>query len=191
MHTALLAYAQGLFPMDDENAQDAPLPFYRADPRTVLELDPAALERLRRRLRRSLARDPGWVPHTDRAFTEVVRACAGPRGSDGVWLTPRMERLYHRMHEVGAAHSFELWHGSYLVAGIIGVVLGRAAMLESMFHRVSDSGNVNLVRTLERLAGDGVTLCDIQLPTQHTTRLGAVEIPAAEYEARLEAALRS
>ena len=189
-HTALLAYAQGLFPMDDGDDPGAPLPFYRADPRTVFELDPDAIDRMRRRLRRSVARDPGWTPALDRAFGDVVRACGGARGGDGIWLTPRMEQLYHRMHDVGAAHSFELWEGGRLVAGVLGVVLGRAAMLESMFHRVSDAGNVNLVRTLERLASGGVVLCDIQLPTPHTTRLGAVEIPAGEYEARLRAALR-
>ena len=102
-----------------------------------------------------------------------------------------MQLLYHRLHAAGAAHSFELWDGTRLVAGVLGVVLGRAAMLESMFHSVPHAGNVNLVRTLERLAGAGVVLCDIQLATPHTLRLGAVEIPAADYERRLDAALRA
>jgi leucyl/phenylalanyl-tRNA--protein transferase len=190
-HTALMAYAQGLFPMDDPEAQHDPLPFYRADPRTVFELDPPALARLRRRLRRSLARGGAWTPAADRAFTAVVRSCAAPRADGGgVWLTPRMELLYERMHAVGAAHSFELWDGPRLIAGVLGVVLGRAAMLESMFHAVPDAGNVNLVLTLERLAAAGVVLCDIQLPTPHTQRLGAVEIAADEYDGRLAAALQ-
>jgi leucyl/phenylalanyl-tRNA--protein transferase len=188
--SALLAYAQGLFPMDDPEAADGPLPFYRADPRTVFELDAASLEHVRRRVRRSLARDPGWRHEVDRAFGEVVRRCAAPRRDGGIWLTPRMERLYARLHDAGAAHSFELWDGGRLVAGVLGVVIGRAAMLESMFHAVPHAGNVNLFRTLTRLAAAGVQLCDIQLPTPHTLRLGAVEIPAAEFERRLEAALR-
>jgi leucyl/phenylalanyl-tRNA--protein transferase len=188
-HTALLAYAQGLFPMDDPAAQHEPLPFYRADPRTILDLEPEALARLRRRLRRSLARDPGWTPQVDAAFGEVVSACGGPRGADGMWLTPRMERLYHRLHDAGVAHSFELWHGDALVAGVLAVVIGRAAMLESMFHRVPHAGTVNLVRTLETLAAAGVVLCDIQMPTPHTLRLGAREISAEDYERRLAQAL--
>jgi leucyl/phenylalanyl-tRNA---protein transferase len=189
--TALLAYAQGLFPMDDPDAADEPLPFYRADPRTVFEIDPGSLERLRRRLRRSLARDPGWSAATDGAFEAVLRGCAAPRHEDtGVWLTARMQVLYRRMHAEGAAHSFELWDGDRLLAGVLGVVLGRAAMLESMFHTVAHAGNVNLLRTLERLAAAGVVLCDIQLSTPHTLRLGAVEIPADDYERRLDAALR-
>ena len=187
---ALAAYVQGLFPMDDPDAQDAPLPFYRADPRAVIDLDDAALGATRRRLRRSLARDPGWRPAVDRGFPTVVARCALPRDQGGVWLTPRLARLYGKLHAAGVAHSFELWEGDTLAAGILGVVLGRAAMLETMFHVVPHAGNVNLVRTLERLAAVGVELCDIQIASDHTRRLGAVEIPAREFEQRLRRALR-
>ncbi|HVL96286.1 MAG TPA: leucyl/phenylalanyl-tRNA--protein transferase [Solirubrobacteraceae bacterium] len=186
--TALAAYAQGLFPMDDPD-EEGPLPFYRADPRAILDVDADGLARLRRRLRRSLARDPGWTPAVDRAFGSVVAGCARPR-EGGIWLTPRLARLYRSLHAAGAAHSFELWEGDRLVAGVLGVVLGRAAMLESMFHAVPHAGNVNLMRTLERLASAGIELCDIQLASPHTLRLGAREIPIAEFEARLRGALR-
>jgi leucyl/phenylalanyl-tRNA---protein transferase len=175
--------------MDDPEAQHEPLPFYRADPRAIMELSGEALDGLRRRLRRSLARDPGWRPAVDRAFPTVVARCALPRADGGVWLTPRLARLYGKLHAAGAAHSFELWDGEQPVAGILGVVLGRAAMLETMFHTAPHAGNVNLVRTLERLAAAGVELCDIQIASDHTRRLGAQEIPAREFEARLRRAL--
>jgi leucyl/phenylalanyl-tRNA--protein transferase len=187
---ALAAYVQGLFPMDDPDAQDAPLPFYRAEPRAVFELEPDALAATRRRLRRSLARDPGWEPAVDRAFPTVVARCALPRDQGGVWLTPRLARLYGKLHAAGVAHSFELWEAGRPVAGVLGVVLGRAAMLETMFHLVPHAGNVNLVRTLERLAAAGIELCDIQIASDHTRRLGAVEIPARDFERRLRHALR-
>lgn len=182
----LAAYAQGLFPMDDPHERHRDLPFYRADPRAVFELDD--LPAVRRRVRRSLAKDPGWEPATDRAFGTVVAQCARPR-SGGVWLTPRMASLYGALHRAGHAHSFELWQGDTLAAGVLGVVLGRAAMLESMFHTVPDAGNANLVLTLERLRDAGVELLDIQLISDHTRRLGAVEIPAQEFERRLSRAL--
>jgi leucyl/phenylalanyl-tRNA---protein transferase len=97
--------------------------------------------------------------------------------------------LYRRLHEVGLAHSFEIHAGGGLAAGLIGVLLGRAAMLESMFHTVPHAGNVLLCRTLDELAAHGFVLCDIQLPTEHTTRLGARLIAREEYEERLRAAL--
>ena len=184
-----MGYAEGLFPMDDLAAQDEPLPFYTADPRCVFDITPAGLERLRRKLRRSLARDPGWTPDTDRDFDAVLAGCMRPRPGDGVWLTERMAELYRGMHAAGFAHSFELWDGDRLLMGALGVVLGRAAMLESMFHDEPHAGNVGLVRTLERLAAGGIELCDIQLPTPHTLRLGAQSIPESEYRRRLGRAL--
>ena len=177
--------------MDDPDAQDEPLPFYRADPRALLEIDAPGLDRLRRRVRRSLARDPGWEPRVDGDFAAVLAGCAAPREDDGVWITPRLAELYAALNAAGAAHSFELWGGDELIAGVLGVVIGRAAMLESMFHRVPDAGNVNVVRTLEELAARGVELCDIQLANDHTRRLGAVEVPAEEFERRLRLALRN
>ena len=73
---------------------------------------------------------------------------------------------------------------------MIGVTLGRAAFLESMFHTVPHAGNVLLVRTLEHLAAAGFAFADIQTPTDHTMRLGAVQLPRTEFERRLAEALR-
>lgn len=189
-------YAHGLFPMDDSGpSPPEELPWWVADPRAVFPLDPPSLAALRRRVRRSLrVADAAWPPwrlRIDQAFEAVVTACAQPRGpGDGVWLTPRMHELYRVLHAAGFAHTFELWVGNELAAGLIAVTIGRAAMLESMFHRVPHAGNVLLARTLAMLAERGCALCDIQTATPHTLRLGAVQIPREDYERQLAAALR-
>jgi leucyl/phenylalanyl-tRNA--protein transferase len=192
-------YAQGLFPMDDPGSQgpgggsgSRELPWWIADPRTVFELDEASRAALRRRVRRSLNARDDWELRLSTAFDAVVAHCARPRGpDDGVWLTPRMHALYRLLHAAGHAHTFEIWVQDELAAGMIAVTLGRAAMLESMWHRVPHAGNVLVSRTLDALAAGGATLCDIQTATPHTLRLGAVQIPRLEYEARLRAALQS
>jgi len=189
--TILGLYAQGLFPMDDPGPP-APreLPWWVADPRTVLELDPASRAALNRRVRRSLRARDDWELRIDGAFDEVIAACGRPRAlQDGVWLTERMHALYRTLHTAGHAHTFEVWVEGELAAGLISVTIGRAAMLESMFHRIPHAGNALLALTLEALAGGGCVLCDIQTATAHTLRLGAVQISRAEYEARLRAAL--
>lgn len=196
-HAILSLYAQGLFPMDDPAAEPGSgpgeLPWWVADPRTVFELDEASRAAVRRRVRRSLRARDDWELRISNAFDEVVEHCARPRGDgDGVWLTPRMHALYRVLHAAGHAHTFEVWiAGGELAAGLICVTLGRAAMLESMWHRVPHAGNVLVSRTLDALASAGATLCDIQTATPHTLRLGAVQIPRAEYEARLRSALQS
>jgi len=176
--------------MDDPEEAFGPLPFYAAEDRAVIELDVATRARLRRRVRRSLRAGAGWRLEVDTAFGAVVDACALPRDpGDGIWITPRLAALYGELHSAGHAHSFEIYAGDRLAAGMLAILMGRAAMLESMFHRVPHAGNVLLVRTLEALAAGGCELCDVQLSTPHTLRLGAHEIPRAEYEARLRAAL--
>jgi Leu/Phe-tRNA-protein transferase len=49
---------------------------------------------------------------------------------------------------------------------------------------------VLVARTLDHLADRGYHFADVQLPTEHTMRLGARLIARAEYERRLHAALR-
>ena len=190
VRAAIELYAQGWFPMD--HPLEPVLPWYAPEERAVFALDPASRAAVRRRVRRSLARTRELELRMDGAFAAVLEACAAPRGpEDGQWMTPRLRSLYRALHAEGWAHSWELWRGEELAAGILGVSVGRAAMLESMFHRVPDSGNALLSRTLDLLGEAGVELCDIQLPTEHTLRLGASLIPRAEYEDRLGGALRS
>ena len=191
MEEAVARYAAGFFPMDDDPAAPE-VPWYAADPRAVLELDAAARAALRRRLRRSLARaQPGWELRRDGAFEAMVAACARPRApGDGVWITPRLRRQYTRLHAADVAHTFELWVDGAPVAGIVAVLLGRAALLESMVHTVPHAGNVLLARTLDHLAEEGFTLCDIQLPTPHTVRLGAHPVSRAAFDVRLRGALQ-
>jgi leucyl/phenylalanyl-tRNA--protein transferase len=192
--TVLGLYAQGLFPMDDPSPDGGPpsrdLPWWVADPRTIFELDDASRATVRRRVRRSLNARDDWQLRISNAFDEVITRCARPRTpDDGVWLTPRMHRLYRLLHASGHAHTFEIWVDDHLAAGLISVTIGRAAMLESMWHGVPHAGNVLVSRTLDALAANGARLCDIQTATPHTLRLGAVQIPREEYEARLRGAL--
>jgi leucyl/phenylalanyl-tRNA--protein transferase len=189
--TILGLYAHGLFPMDEGGpAPPRELPWWVADPRTVFELDGASRAALQRRVRRSLRARGDWELRVDEAFEEVIAHCARPRSpEDGVWLTDRMVALYRVLHAAGHAHTFEIWVDGALAAGLISVTIGRAAMLESMFHRVPHAGNALVALTLEALAGGGCELCDIQTGTPHTLRLGAVQITREQYEARLRAAV--
>jgi leucyl/phenylalanyl-tRNA--protein transferase len=59
-----------------------------------------------------------------------------------------------------------------------------------MFTRESDASKVALVHLIERLRRGGFVLLDSQMVTDHTARLGAIEIPRAEYKRRLARALR-
>jgi len=186
---AVALYAAGWFPMDDDHA--AELPWYAAEQRAIFPLDAEFRTVLRRRLRRDVRAAHDLRLVVDGDYPSVLELCATPPDdTEGVWITQRLKRLYRTLHAARVAHSFELrTPEGELAAGILAVVLGRAALLESMRKVCPGAGNALLVATLDHLAASGCELCDIQLPTPHTLRLGAQVLPRAEYERRLAAAL--
>lgn len=58
-----------------------------------------------------------------------------------------------------------------------------------MFSRVTDASKVALVHLVARLRLSGFMVLDTQFGTDHLTRFGGVEIPAAEYKTTLERAV--
>jgi leucyl/phenylalanyl-tRNA---protein transferase len=137
--------------------------------------------RVSRRLSRTL-RSGTFTCSLDRAFTEVVAACAERRpGQSGTWITPRMQRAYRDLHRAGYAHSIEIWCGSDLVGGLYGVSLGRMFFGESMFHRRTDASKVALVRLARLLERWQFTLLDCQVMNPHLRSLGARPMPRSAF----------
>lgn len=165
------AYRRGIFPWFNEGD---PILWWCPDPRMVLPTDGVHVSRtLRRRLRR-----PGYEVTFDRAFDDVLRACAGPRRTDaGTWLVPAMRRAYERLHEAGAAHSVEIWIDGRLAGGLYGVAIGRMFFGESMFTRVTDASKMALVLLATQLARWKFPLIDCQMRTEHLASLGAIDMP--------------
>ena len=178
--TVHAAYLRGLFPM---HLPSGDLAWWSPDPRGILPL-----ERLRvsRSLRRSMRRFSFSVGV---AFERVMRECADERREAG-WITEEFVGTYTRLHELGWAHSVEVWMGDALVGGLYGVEIGGLFAGESMFHRETDASKAALVVLVERLrACGGDRLLDVQWCTDHLATLGAVEVPRADYLARLGSAL--
>lgn len=179
--TLVDAYRRGIFPWPHPGV---PLPWFSPDPRGVLRFEDLHISRsLRRTLRRS-----AWTTTVDRAFGRVVRACGEDRGDAGTWITPAMARAYHRLHELGWAHSIEVWDGGTLVGGLYGVQVGGVFTGESMFHRATDASKVALVDLVARLRAAGGRLVDVQLTTRHLEGLGATDLPRERFLDQLAAA---
>ena len=183
----LAAYQAGVFPMADGDD----VAWYAPDPRGVLPLDGFHVPRTLAKT----VRQGRFEVRTDTAFQAVVEACAAPApGREETWISAEIVRAYTALHRLGFAHSVECWRpgadGDALVGGLYGVSLGGAFFGESMFHRATDASKVALVHLVGRLRAGGYVLLDTQMTTSHLGRFGAVEIPRAEYERRLAAALR-
>ncbi len=179
--TLLAAYRCGLFPMPAH--QGGPMAWWSPDPRGTLPLDGL---RVARSLRQSMKR---YEVRVDTAFGAVVDGCRDPR-RDGAWITPDIVAAYHRLHELGWAHSVETWSADgQLVGGLYGIGIGGFFAGESMFHVARDASKVALVRLVEILVEGGAVLLDVQWTTDHLCSLGAVDLPRPEYLRRLRDAV--
>lgn len=169
------AYRNGIFPWYSEGQ---PILWWSPDPRAVLFPEHLHISRsLRRTLRRSRFRVTA-----DHAFRQVVTGCAAPRpGHDGTWITDAMTEAYGRLHDLGAAHSVEVWEEDELVGGIYGVALGRVFFGESMFSRATDASKVAIVHLMKQLQRWGFPLLDCQVHNAHLATLGAQRIPRQEF----------
>jgi leucyl/phenylalanyl-tRNA--protein transferase len=181
----LRAYAEGLFPMAERRG-DPMLYWVSPEKRGIIPLDSFHVPR---RLARTV-RVGKFAITTDRAFVEVMMACAAPApGRTESWINDEILRLYTALHAGGHAHSIECWHDGALVGGLYGVRLGAAFFGESMFSRQRDASKVALVHLVEGLKRGGFTLLDTQFITTHLVRFGAIEIPRERYLLKLQDAL--
>ena len=122
-------------------------------------------------------------------FERVMLGCASRHGDDSRWITDRFITQYRSLHELGWAHSVEMFNDDgVLVGGLYGVRIGKFFAGESMFHLERDASKVALMALVDIMRSAKMTLLDAQWQTPHLTSLGGVEIPRAEYLARLAAA---
>ena len=171
----LTAYANGIFPWYNENE---PILWWSPDPRCVFHTD--AL-RPNRSLRRTL-RGKAWSVTVNRAFRQVMHACAAPRpGQYGTWISPAMIDAYTALHELGCAHSVEAWEENRLVGGIYGVSIGRLFCGESMFSAQSGGSKLALYALAALLRDWGFPLIDAQVSNPHLLGLGAQEMSRAAF----------
>ncbi|MDA8389587.1 MAG: leucyl/phenylalanyl-tRNA--protein transferase [Gammaproteobacteria bacterium] len=178
----LRAYRLGIFPWYNE----PPILWWSPDPRMVVA--PQAV-RINRSLARSLRR-ASWTLSFDRAFAEVIRACAAPRrNAQGTWLSAEMIAAYEELHRLGFAHSVECWQDTKLIGGLYGIALGGAFFGESMFSLATDASKIAFVRLAAVLARWNFSLIDCQVSSAHMASLGAVALPRETFLARLRDAL--
>jgi leucyl/phenylalanyl-tRNA--protein transferase len=172
------AYRHGLFPMEITGLPGV-LGWWSPNPRGILPL-----ERLRvsKSLRRSILR---YDVRIDTCFDHVIRACANPSRPDG-WITAEFIAAYSRLHQLGWAHSVEVFdRAGTLAGGLYGVRIDGLFSGESMFHRQRDASKVALVALVSLMREQGMRLLDVQWCTDHLSSLGAIAVPRAEYLARV------
>ena len=168
----LEAYSHGIFPWSEH-----PVRWYSPDPRAIFLRDRIHLPR---RLGRTMRKHELRVTF-DTAFVDVMRGCSASHRDGGVWITPGFVRAYNELHQLGYAHSVEVWQGINLVGGLYGIQLGGLFAGESMFHTIPDASKVAFAHLVAQLDIVGTVLFDCQVINDHTARLGAVCVHRDDY----------
>lgn len=167
----ILAYKSGIFPWFSEYD---PILWYSLDPRFVLFPDDLIV----RKSMRTYFNNNKFRVSYDTCFNDVIHACANisRRFQSGTWITEDMILAYNKLHQIGCAHSVEVWDANKLVGGLYGISIGKIFFGESMFSSVSNASKFGFISLVRKLKEENYFLIDCQQKTDHLVSLGAVGI---------------
>jgi leucyl/phenylalanyl-tRNA--protein transferase len=174
----MLAYKSGIFPWFSE---DDPILWYAPHERCVVFPDKVKVSKSMAKLLRSGSFSITW----DTAFEEVIGSCSAlPRkDQDGTWITPEMKAAYIRLHELGIAHSVEVWHQEELAGGLYGIIVNHVFCGESMFSKMPNASKAAFISLCR---SEKFKMIDCQVPNDHLLSLGAELISREDYLAILQ-----
>ena len=172
--TLFSAYYNGIFPWYNE---DDPILWWSPSTRCVI--DPLDLH-ISKSLQK-LLRQQRFTISFDKAFEQVINACAQRDSKTDTWINSDMISAYIALNKLGVAHSVEVWQGSRLVGGAYGVAIGAVFCGESMFSKKSNASKVALVHLTQYLSGLGFQLIDCQLASSHLLTMGAKSLKRPKF----------
>ncbi|MEL6390472.1 MAG: leucyl/phenylalanyl-tRNA--protein transferase [Bacteroidota bacterium] len=162
----LLAYRWGIFPWFDED----PVQWFFMSPRPIITAETLYTSKSMRRL---IRRRP-WRVTLDHDFSTVMDHCAQitRHGQEGTWINGDMMVAYKHLHQLGHAHSIEVWDNEEMIGGFYGVLVGSIFCGESMFTLRSNASKYAFLVGASYLFDQGVLLIDCQQDTAHMKTLG-------------------
>jgi len=172
----LLAYRTGIFPWYDNST---PILWWSPDPRMVLFVKNFHIPKsLKKKIRQN-----HFKVTMDESFEAVITECAYSRTRNGeeTWITDELIDAYTRLHNLGYAHSVEVWSDNELAGGLYGVSLGRVFFGESMFTKIDDASKVGFAYLVKQLEKWNFPLIDCQVATDNLSRFNAEEISRKEF----------
>lgn len=169
------AYQHGIFPWFSEGD---PILWFAPHERCVVFPEQVKISKSMRKVLQSGMFSITW----NEAFEKVIRSCAKvdrtKQGQDDTWITDDMQQAYIHLHQLGFAHSVEVWHDDELVGGLYGLIINRVFCGESMFSLMSNASKAAFISLCQCGRFD---LIDCQMPNDHLMSLGATLIPAKDY----------
>jgi len=172
------AYAQGAFPMADDNGD---IGWYQPKERTIITLDNYNIPRSLKKFMTTCNFDYRLNNNT----TEVIKNCASRKET---WISEELINAYIGLVDLGFLHSIDVYQNDKLVGGLYGISIGGVFFGESMFSKVSQASKSAFAFLLKHLEQKDFVLVDVQFQTDHLKMFGTKEIDFEEYNDLLDIA---
>jgi leucyl/phenylalanyl-tRNA---protein transferase len=167
----ITAYSNGIFPWYNKNE---PILWWSPDPRCVMFPGNFKISKsLRLLLKKNI-----FEIRFDTNFKKIIDNCAKVHQANDsdTWITREMKKAYILLHNLGHAHSVEVYLNQKIVGGLYGIAIGKVFYGESMFHTVSNASKVAFYYLIERLKHWHFDIIDNQTTSEHLLKMGSEEI---------------
>jgi len=174
------AYRQAIFPWFSEGQ---PILWWSPKQRSTMNANLCHISKSMKRCIRKKAHKIS-INHN---FEDVIRYCAQPRAEQAeTWITDAMISAYLALHEIGVAHSVEVWdETNKLVGGLYGINIGRVFCGESMFSLASNTSKLAFIALNQHFKKHGGELIDCQMLTEHLKSLGVTPTIREHFQKQL------
>lgn len=181
----IAAYEHGTFPWYNPGEE---ILWWAPPQRAVIPLDEIKIHKSMRNIM-----NRGIFKVTfDTCFNEVLKGCMVDRGDNlGTWISNDIYNAYCNLHELGLAHSVEVWQEKELVGGLYGVSIGTMFFGESMFSKAPNASKIALFKLAQTLQQWNFGPIDCQIMNDHLGTLGAKEIDREDFQKLLKFHLTS
>ncbi len=176
----LLAYRSGIFPWYEGEH----ILWWCPDPRFVLFPEELKIGKSMK----PLLNKNHFEFTINKSFTQVINNCKtiSRRDQASTWITDAVKEAFINLHQLGFAHSAEVWKDDELVGGLYGIRLGNVFFGESMFSKQSNASRYAFIKYVQYLKSENVALIDCQIYTDYLESMGAKMIPREEFIELLE-----
>ena len=170
----LSGYTRGIFPWYNDPGD---IVWWSPEQRCILFLDEF---RLSHSVKNAMNKNIFRVT-MDQDFAGVLEGCRSGKRQNATWLLDEMVDAYLELHNLGYAHSIEVWHEDKLVGGLYGVCLGCVFFGESMFSSMSNTSKIAFAHLVGFLKKKGWKIIDCQVYNDHLASLGAITMPRDQF----------
>lgn len=180
----MVAYQSGIFPWFSYKKE---FYWFSPNPRCVLIPDEIIVSKSMKQL----IKKNTFQVKVNHDFEAVIKNCATikRKGDNDTWINKQFQKAYIQLHQLGIAHSIEVYEDDNLIGGLYGLAMGAAFFGESMFSKKSNASKYAFIFLATELNKLNFKLIDCQVYNDHLASMGAKDIPRDQFLSLLNEAL--